>query len=96
MSEIRREVTVKPLACYLREYLSEMKVSAKYLVINLNYLEMKRGKQPASEKRKERAKPRNHPRSKSEKISIKRPEPDQDKNPVPDSHDDRVINPNVP
>jgi hypothetical protein len=55
---------------------------------------MKRVKKTASEKRNERAKPSNHPRSKAEKISIKRPEPDQDKNPVPDSHDDRLVNPN--
>jgi hypothetical protein len=55
---------------------------------------MKRVKKTASEERNERAKPSNHPRSKAEKISIKRPEPNQDKNPVPDSHDDRLVNPN--
>lgn len=42
---------------------------------------MKQGKKSASEKKKEAAKPRNHPRSKQEKISIRRPEPEQDKNP---------------
>ena len=71
--------------------------SCRYIIGQHNiHNDMKQGRKTASEKRKEAAKPRNHPRSKSEKISIKRPEPDQEKNPVPASKDNRMINPNEP
>ena len=54
---------------------------------------MKHVKRTTAEKKKEAARPRNHPRMKSEKIEIKRPVPDQDQAAVPDN---RMINPNKP
>jgi hypothetical protein len=57
---------------------------------------MKHVKRTTAEKKKEKAKPRNHPRSKSEKIEIKRPMPNQDQAKISEILDTRVTNANQP
>jgi hypothetical protein len=56
---------------------------------------MKHAKRTTAEKKREATRPRNHPRTKSERTEIKKPVPNQDAVPA-DVLGDRVINPNKP